>query len=92
MGHCGVLTEEKLDEVGARLEHTLQKSLRCLAQEAHLSKLLVVTAKNLLNLWQHKAAAVHALQPCDLAGRINFCSWFLQSVHDDEVEPCFLPV
>jgi hypothetical protein len=28
-----VLTEEKLDEIGARLEHSLQKSLRHLAEE-----------------------------------------------------------
>jgi hypothetical protein len=36
---CHVLTEEKLDEIGARLEHTPQKSLRCLAQETSILKL-----------------------------------------------------
>jgi hypothetical protein len=30
---CQVLTDEKLDEISARLEHSSQKSLRCLAQE-----------------------------------------------------------
>jgi hypothetical protein len=33
-----VLTEEKLDEIRARLEHTPQKSLRRLAQETSISK------------------------------------------------------
>jgi NifU-like protein involved in Fe-S cluster formation len=30
---CIVLTEEKLNDLGARLEHTLRKSLKRLAQE-----------------------------------------------------------
>jgi hypothetical protein len=36
-----VLTTEKLDEIGARLEHTPQKSLRHLAQETSISKSLI---------------------------------------------------
>jgi hypothetical protein len=30
---CIILTEEKLDDIGARLEDTPRKSLKCLAQE-----------------------------------------------------------
>jgi hypothetical protein len=30
---CGVFTEEKLDDMGARLQHTPRKSLKRLAQE-----------------------------------------------------------
>jgi hypothetical protein len=41
----------------------------------------------LLDLWPYIVAIVHALQPCDPACRINFCIWFLQSVHDGEVDP-----
>jgi hypothetical protein len=37
--HC-VFTKEKLDKVGARLECKPHKSLRCLAQEATISKSL----------------------------------------------------
>ncbi|PNF19355.1 hypothetical protein B7P43_G06719, partial [Cryptotermes secundus] len=33
-----VLTEEKLDDIGARLEHTPRKSLKRLAQETEVSK------------------------------------------------------
>jgi hypothetical protein len=33
---CSVLTEERLDEIGARLEHTPWKSLRRLAQETDI--------------------------------------------------------
>jgi hypothetical protein len=38
----------------------------------------------LLKLQPYKAAVVHALQPRDSASRINFCNWFLQSVHDGD--------
>jgi transposase len=34
----GVLTEEKLDDIGARLEHLPRKSLKHLAQETWVSK------------------------------------------------------
>jgi ribosomal protein S25 len=35
---CCVLTEEKLDKIRAKLEHTSQKSLRHLAQETGILK------------------------------------------------------
>jgi NAD(P)H-nitrite reductase large subunit len=34
---CRVFTE-KVDDIGARLEHTFRKSLKCLAQKAGVSK------------------------------------------------------
>ena len=34
---CHVLKEETLDEIGERLEHTPQKSLKCLSQETGVS-------------------------------------------------------
>jgi hypothetical protein len=37
-----VLTEEKLYEIGARLENTLQKSVKRLAQKTSISKLLIL--------------------------------------------------
>jgi hypothetical protein len=33
-----VLTEEKLDEISAKLEHTPWKFQKCLAQETRISK------------------------------------------------------
>jgi hypothetical protein len=47
--NTNVFTEEKPDKVGARLEHTPQKSLRCLAQETSISKLPAAKAMKLLN-------------------------------------------
>lgn len=64
-----VLTEEKLDEVGARLEHSPQKSLRLIAQETGISKTSARTATILLKLKSNKTAVVHELQPCDPADR-----------------------
>jgi hypothetical protein len=73
-----VFTREKLDEIGARLEYTSQKSS-------------VAIAIKLLKLQPHKVTVVHALQPCDLASRIHFYNLFFQSVHDGEDDPRSLP-
>jgi hypothetical protein len=40
-----VLTEEELDEIRTRLDHTSQKSLRHLAQETDISKSSAAKAK-----------------------------------------------
>ena len=45
-----VLTEEILDEIGQRLEHTPQKSLKCLSQETGVSVSSVQRATTLLKL------------------------------------------
>ena len=45
-----LLTEETLDEIGERLEHTLQKSLKRLSQETGVSVSSVQRATKLLNL------------------------------------------
>jgi hypothetical protein len=81
-----VLTEEKLDEVGARLQDTPQKSLRRLAQETGISKSSAAKATKLHELRPSKATAVHDFQPRDPTSRINFSNWFLQSVLDGEVD------
>jgi hypothetical protein len=45
---CRMLTEEKLDDIGARLQHTPRKSLKRLDQETGLSKSSTRTATQLL--------------------------------------------
>jgi hypothetical protein len=82
-----VLTEEKLYEMGDRLEHIAQKSLRHLLQETCVSKSSAAKVTKLLKLRPCKVTAVHSLQPRDPASRIHFCNWFLQSVHGGEVDP-----
>ena len=47
--HC-VLTEETLDEIGERLEHTPQKTLKRLSQETGVSESSVQRATKLLKL------------------------------------------
>jgi hypothetical protein len=84
---CCVLSEGKLDKIRARLEKTLQKSLRHLEQEISISKSSAAKAAKLLKLWSYKVTVVQALQPRDSASRINFCNWFLQTVHEGEVDP-----
>jgi transposase len=54
-----VLTEEKLDEIGARLEHAPRKSLKHLAQETGVSKSSARTAIQLLKLKPYKTTAIH---------------------------------
>jgi hypothetical protein len=51
-----LLTEEKLDEISARLENTPWKSLRCLAQETVVSKSSASTTTKLLKLKSFKTS------------------------------------
>jgi hypothetical protein len=81
-----VLTVEKLDDLGARLEHTPRKSLKSLAQETGVSKYSWRTATQLLKFRPFKTTAIHTLQPHDSASRICFWSGFLQSVVEGEVD------
>jgi hypothetical protein len=84
---CQVLTEEKLNDIGATLEQTPRKSLKRLAQENGVSKSSARMATQLLKLRPYKTTAIHALQPRDPASRVLFCSWFLQSVVEGEIDP-----
>jgi transposase len=80
-----MLTKEKLDDIGARFEHTPRKSLKRLTQETGVSKSSARTATQLLKLWPYKTTIIHALQPHDPASRVRFCNWFLQSVIDPQL-------
>jgi hypothetical protein len=53
-----------MDKIGAQLEHSPCKSLKCLAQEAGISKVTVRTVTKLLELWPYKTTVMHSLQPC----------------------------
>jgi hypothetical protein len=55
-----VLTEENLDDIGARLEHTPRKSLKHLAEETGVSKSSGKTATKLLKLRPYKTTVIHA--------------------------------
>jgi hypothetical protein len=81
-----VLTE-KLGDIGDRLEHTPRKSLKHLAQETGVSKSSARMATHLLNLRPYKTTVIHALQPHNPASRFHFCSRFLQSVVEGEIDP-----
>ena len=80
-----VLTEEKLDEIGERLEHTPTKSLRRLGQEARISKSSAWRATKMLKLKPYKVTIVHELQPRDHEMRVRFCDWILH--HNEIMDP-----
>jgi hypothetical protein len=82
-----VLTEEKLDDIGARHEHTPSKSLKRLAQETGVSASTARRATRLLKLRPYKTTVIHDLQPRDPCSRVHFCSWFLPSVVVGEIDP-----
>jgi hypothetical protein len=54
---------EKLEDLGARLEHTPRKSLKRLAQETGVSKSGARSATQLLKLRPYKATVIHTFQP-----------------------------
>ena len=60
-----VLPEETLDEIGERLEDTVQKSLKRLSQETGVSVSSVQRATKLLKLKPYKIPVVHALHQPD---------------------------
>jgi hypothetical protein len=55
-----VFTEEKLDDTGARVEHTPRKSLKRLAQETRVSKSSARSSTRLLKLRPYKTTVIHA--------------------------------
>jgi hypothetical protein len=60
------------------------------ARQTRVSKTSARSATKLLQLRPYKTAVVHALIEHHLVARINACNWFLQSVHDEEVDPQLL--
>jgi hypothetical protein len=57
------------------------------SQQVSVSTTSARRATKLLQLRPCKVTAVHALKEHDPVSRIHFCNWFLQSVHDGEVDP-----
>jgi hypothetical protein len=55
-----VLTEDKFNDTGARLEHTPRKSLKRLAQETGVSNSNARTTTQLLRLRPYKTTVIHA--------------------------------
>jgi transposase len=55
-----VLADEKLDDIGARLEHTPRKSLKRLAQETGVSKCNARRATQLLKLRPYKTTVIRS--------------------------------
>jgi hypothetical protein len=84
-----VLSEEKLDDIGARLQHTPRKSLKHLAQGIGVSKSTERRATQLLQFRPYKKTVICNLQPHNPASRVHFSRWFLQSVIKNEIDPQF---
>jgi hypothetical protein len=71
-----VLTEETLDEIGARLEHSPHKSLAQFAQQAQVSKTTAWRATKNLHLWPYKITQVQVIEEGDYGRRTHFCNFF----------------
>jgi hypothetical protein len=82
-----VLTEEMLDEIGVRLEHSPRKSLARLAQQAQVSKTTAGRATKNLHLWPYKITQVQVIEEGDYGRRTHFCKWFLQALHGGVFDP-----
>jgi hypothetical protein len=75
--HRRVLTEEKLNEIRAQLEHS-PCLLNC-TRNGCIERIMR-TATKLVTLWPYKVRAVYSLQSCDCVARLNFRNWYLRSV------------
>jgi hypothetical protein len=78
---------EKLDAIGATIERTPRKSLKCLGQKNGVSESSARRATQLLKFRPYKTTVIHALQLHDPPSRVHLCSWFLQSVVETEIDP-----
>jgi hypothetical protein len=78
-----VLTKERLDEIGTKLKWTSQETTETpCTGDGHLIIASSLTDKAVTLALQDGCR--YALQPSDLANKINFCNWFLQPVHEDK--------
>jgi tetrahydromethanopterin S-methyltransferase subunit G len=72
-----VLTEEKLDDIGRRIENFAGKFFRRLAVQIGVSVGCSWTATKLLHI-----AVVPEIKSVDYAKRVRFCNWFFNHMHE----------
>jgi hypothetical protein len=82
-----MLTEEMLDEIGARLKHSPRKFLARLSQQAQVLKTAAWRATKNLHLRPYEITQVQVTEECDYGRRTHICNWFLQAVHDGVLDP-----
>jgi hypothetical protein len=82
-----VLTEEKLDAIGHRLENSPRRFLRRLAQQSRVSVGCAWKATKLLHIRPYKITVVPEIKPVDYQKRDRFCNWFINHVHDGLIGP-----
>ena len=79
-GRPGLLTDEKLDEIAEKMDHSPKKSIRQLSRESEIG---VATAhkavRTELCLYPYKVRAVQELKDTDHAKRLHYCHCFLES-------------
>ncbi|KAJ4430119.1 hypothetical protein ANN_22329 [Periplaneta americana] len=81
------LTEEKLDDIGANLERSPNKSLTKLAQQVGVSVSPAHRATKLLHIKPYRFTWAHCLKPADPAIRVRYCEWYLASLNDGLFDP-----
>jgi hypothetical protein len=69
-----VLTEEKVDDIGLRLENPPKKSLRRLALQSGVSVCSAWTANKLLHIQQYKITVLPEIKPVDYEKRVRLCN------------------
>jgi Asp-tRNA(Asn)/Glu-tRNA(Gln) amidotransferase B subunit len=82
-----MLTEEMLDEIRARLQHSPRKSLARLAQQAQVSEKTACRATKNLHLWPYRITQVQVTEEGNYRRRAHCCNWFLQALHDGVLDP-----
>jgi hypothetical protein len=71
-GKKTVLTDQKLEDIRARLEISPRKSLRRLSQETDVSVGSASKATKLIKFRPHRVRVVHAFKPVDAPQKIRF--------------------
>jgi hypothetical protein len=75
-----VVTEDKLDDIGHRLEYFPRNSLKRLAQQSGVSVGSAWTATTLLHIHPNKITLLSAIKPMDYGKRVRFYNWFINQL------------
>jgi hypothetical protein len=82
-----VLTEEKLDDIGTRVERRPKKFLRLVIHQCGFAKSTAHVAIEFLKLEPYKTIIVHPLLVPDSEARICYCGWFQESTFNELLDP-----
>ena len=85
------MSEDIIREIDQCFSSDQNSSLRSVSNQVNVSSSVRNVARNILKLFPYKIQTGHQLNERDCESRINFCSWMLNQINNDEefLDNCF---